>query len=85
MRPTTVAADVIRFISPNEEATEEKKDEVTLEQLIQPYRPLPILEEDDSEVPRKVWGNEARDALALLKLYVRQQWDLGMLTLKRTY
>ena len=27
----------------------------------------------ESEVPRLVWGNEARDALGLLKLYVQQQ------------
>ena len=30
---------------------------------------------------RLVWGNEARDALGLLKLYVQQQWDAGMLSL----
>ena len=61
--------------------SQEKKDEVTLEQLIQPYQLLPIPEEDDSEVPPKVWGNQARDAFALLKLYVQQQWDPGMLSL----
>ena len=77
MRPknhSTLATDVMHFISPSEEAIEEKEgDTVTLEQLIKLYHPLPIPEKDDSEVPRIVWGTEARNALSLLKLYVQQQ------------
>ena len=78
---STLATDVQYFVSPIEEDIEEGDMEVTLEQLLEPYQPLVIPEEDDSEVPPTIWGNEARDALALLKLYVQQQWDPGMLSL----
>ena len=73
MRPghsATLAVDVQHFISPSEEVIVEA-EEVTLELLVDQYLPPAIPEEDDSEVPRRVWGNEARDALSLLKLYIQ--------------
>ena len=77
----TIASDVNYFVTPSEESVEEEK--VTLAQLIKPYQPLAqsVPDEDDSEVSCKVWGNEAREALRVLKLYVQQQWDPGMLSL----
>ena len=83
MRPglsTTLAADVQHFITPSEEVIVEE-EEVTIELLVDQYLPAVIPEEDDSEVPRRVWGTEAREALSLLKLYVQQQWDPGMISL----
>ena len=79
--PFTLATDVQYFVSPIEEDIEEGDMEVTSEHLLEPFQPPVIPEEDDSEVPPIIWGNEARDALALLKLYVQQQWDPGMLSL----
>lgn len=83
VRPATVAADVAHFISPEEEVVEDS-EEVTLEHLLEPYQPLvePALEDqDDSELPPRIFGTQVRQALATLKLYVQQQWDPGMLSL----
>ena len=88
MRPEqyhTIGNDVKYFVNPIQELIEEKQfeSEVTLAQLIKPYQQLAnsVGEEDDSEVARKIWGNEAREALTVLKLYVQQQWDPGMISL----
>ena len=67
-RMRTTAITVNDFVSPTEELIQE--EEVTLEQLLETYRPLSVPDEDDSEVQPKIRGNEARDALSLLKLYV---------------
>ena len=55
---------VKHFVSPSVE----EEEEVTFEQLLEPYQPLPILEVDDSEGLCIVWGNEAPDVSSLLKL-----------------
>ena len=57
-----------------------KEKEVTLEQLLKPYQPQLVPDEDDFEVQPHIWGNEAREVISLLKLYVQQQWDSGMLS-----
>ena len=55
--------------------------EVTLERLLDPYRPTTPSpdDEDDSEPARIIPANELREALTTIKLYVQQQWDPEML------
>ena len=58
---------------------------MTLEKLLEPYRPLlePTIDDEDanSERARLIPSIEARQALSTLKLYIQQQWDPGMLSL----
>lgn len=75
--------EISNFISPDDEIIEDT-EEVTLEKLIDPYRPLlepTVDDEDDSERPRLMPSIEAREAMSILKLYIQQQWDPGMLRL----
>ena len=62
-RVRTEVVDVNDYISSSAELIEEK--EVTLGCLLEPYRPLSVPDEDNSEVSPKIWGNEARDTLSL--------------------
>lgn len=78
----TLMADSLHFISPNDEIVEDN-EEVTLERLLEPYRPTTPSpdNEDDSEPPQIIPASELQEALATVKLYVQQQWDPGMLSL----
>ena len=47
---SSLTSEVKHFVSPSEAVIEEVV-ELTFELLLEPYIPLPIPEEDDSEVP----------------------------------
>lgn len=83
IRPTqraTLTADSLHFMSP--EIIEDGK-EVTLNRQLDPYRPsIPTGDDEgDSEPPHLIPTSDLREPLTTVKLYIQQQWDLGVLSL----